>query len=96
MNEDFKRLSTGFDISTHRLLNFIIAGLQQRIADETGLKLEAVGKTVSGNVIKVDLIGQSILTNDSDAEDLAGKVDTLMNSLKNPNELLNMVNNASA
>lgn len=81
-----------FEISNHSFVNQLIAGLQGRVSQTApGLKVIPVGKTSSQGKIELTLMGQVTLEDTDSVESATEKTRQLMDSLKNPANLLSLL-----
>ncbi len=79
----------GLDLGNHGFFSKIAAAIQTKIAADTGLSLQLVGKTTTATKISATLLGQS---SDPDLiPDLERKVRESMQDLKNPSALTGLL-----
>ena len=92
VSNQVKSIGDHFDISNHTFLNQIIGGLQNRMSRiSPDLVINPAGKTSSLGKIKLTLTGQVVLENREDIDDTSDKTRQLMDSLKNPSNLLSLL-----
>ena len=85
-------IGNGFEVSNHTFLNQLIGGLQQRVSQTApGLTISPVDKKSSKGMIELTLIGQVVLEDAESVEDAAEKTRQLLDSLKNPSNLLSLL-----
>ena len=87
-----KQIGNNFEISNHTFVNQITSGLQERVAQTVpDLKVIPTGKKASKGNISLTLIGQITLEDAESVESADEKVRQLMDSLKNPSNLLSLL-----
>ena len=92
VSEQLVPIDSGFDVSNHTFVNQIMNGLQQEITETVpDLIITPMGKEASKGKISVMLKGQITLANAEDMDNVNEKVHQLMNSLKNPSNLLSLL-----
>lgn len=90
VSDQSKHIENQFVISNHAFINQIASGLQKRLKQEIpGLTLSLGGKSESGNVIKLVLSGATVV--EGELEEAENKVRMTMDKLKNPSELLAII-----
>lgn len=95
VSEQLVPISNGFDVSNHTFVNQIMNGLQQEITETVpDLTIIPMDKKASKGKISVTLKGQIILEDVADINSVDDKVRQLMNSLKNPSNLLSLLKKA--
>lgn len=92
VSDQVKSIGNNFEISNHTFVNQLIAGLQERV-DQTapGLKVIPTNKKMNQGEISLTLMGQVTLDDASQVEDTETKVRQMMDSLKNPSNLLSLL-----
>lgn len=81
--------SDQFRLSNHRFLNSIAKGISAMIAESVpGLKLQYIGKSINGDKISAVLTGEVILEDKDKLDSAVDKVNTTIQGLKNPANLL--------
>lgn len=91
-SEQTKVIENQFDVSNHTFLNQLSTGMQQRVGEVVpGLQISPIGKKASKGDISFSLVGQVTLEDETKVEDAEGKVRQLMDSLKNPSNLLTLL-----
>jgi hypothetical protein len=81
-----------FEISNHTFLNQLTTGLQGRVGETVpGLSIAPIGKKAGKGDISLTLIGQVTLEDETKVESADEKVRQLMDSLKNPSNLLSLL-----
>lgn len=89
VSDQTKMIGNRFDISNHTFLNQLTTGMQVRVGETVpGLKVTPVGKKASQGEVSLTLMGQVALDDATKVEDAEDKVRQLMDSLKNPSNLL--------
>jgi hypothetical protein len=92
VSDQVKLLKSGFEISNHTFVNQITDGLQECVETAVpGLKVSPMGKRASGHDISLTIMGQITLEDEAALEDAENKVRQLMDSLKNPTNLLSLL-----
>ena len=87
-----KLLADKFEISNHTFLNQLTSGLQERVAMAVpDLEILPMGKQDSRGDISLTIMGQITLEDEAELEDAENKVRQLMDSLKNPTNLLSLL-----
>ena len=83
--------NSGFAVSNHRFMNKIASGISTLVeANIPGLRLEYIGKSVTGNSISANLMGE-VLVDDIKLADVSDKIRGVMQELKNPSNLLSII-----
>jgi hypothetical protein len=87
-----KAIGGQFEISNHTLLNQLTTGLQERVSEIVPeLNIVPLGKKSSKGNISLTLMGQVVLEDETKVEDTGEKVRQLLDSLKNPSNLLSLL-----
>jgi len=87
-----KSLADKFEISHHTFLNQLSEGLQERVSEIVpDLVIGPMGKQDNKDNISFTLMGQVILKDEAELEDVENKVRQLMDSFKNPANLLSLL-----
>ncbi len=91
-SDSIKPTQNGFDVSNHKFMNQLATGLQSRVEETVpDLTMVPTGKTASKGIVSFTLVGQVTLS-DADAKDSVNdKVRQLMDTLKNPSNLLSLL-----
>jgi len=91
-SDQVERVSDHFDISNHTFVNQVVGGLQSRVGTAVpDMKLQPVGKKATRGGISLTLTGQILLDSPDDVERAKEKVQQFMDSLKNPANLLSLL-----
>lgn len=91
-SKQVKQIGDNFEISNHTFLNQIISGLQERVSETApGLRISPVGKKNSQGTIELTLVGQVTLEDADSVETATDKTKQLMDSLRNPSNLLSLL-----
>lgn len=81
-----------FEVSNHVFVNQLLSGLQDKVGNTVpGLKILPSGKNMSQGQVSVVIGGEIVLENSEDRETAEEKVKQLMDSLKNPANLLSLL-----
>lgn len=84
-----ERIKNNFEVSNHTLLNSVISGLRGEIKQiHPDLVLQLANKKSVRGEVSLILKGQVTL---DDSEDVKDKVKQLINSLKNPSNLISLL-----
>jgi hypothetical protein len=86
-----KSVNANHQISHHRFLNSIAAGIVEMIEDQTDLKLTSGGKVDSGTQITLTLTGQKTVADEEELERVSNKVRQQFDALKNPADLESLI-----
>jgi len=92
VSDQAKMVGNHFEISNHTFLNQLTTGLQERVdVAVPGLKVIPIGKKASVGNISLSLTGQITLGDETKVAEADEKVRQLMDSLKNPSNLLSLL-----
>jgi hypothetical protein len=92
VSNDIKAIGNNFEVSNHTFLGQISSGIQGRVGETvSGLKVVPTGKKAARGDISVTLVGQVTLEKSDDVETANEKVRQLMDSLKNPSNLISLL-----
>lgn len=93
IQEQIKSIDNNFEVSNHTFINQLMSGLQARITETVpDLKLRPTGKKASKGQITLTMVGQvTIDPIAGDIDSVDDKIRQLMDSLKNPTNLIEMI-----
>ena len=89
-----KAVSNNFEISNHAFVNQLVAGLQKKIGIAVpGLTVGSSAKEATKGKISMIVTGQIIVDDSESLSDVDERVRQVMNSIKNPADLISMIRN---
>ncbi len=92
LSDQMKHVNSGLDLSVHSFFNAVAATIQKKIEKDAGIKLSLQNKAVTGKgKISAVLIGQTIDADPKEIERTEERVRKIMQDLKNPVNLLDML-----
>ena len=92
VSEQLVSINNNFDVSNHTFVNQLMSGLQQEITETVpNLTIVPIGKEASRGKISVKLVGQITLEDAESMDSVDDKIRQLMDSLKNPADLLSLL-----
>lgn len=87
-----EQISEKFDVSNHIFLNMVSNGIQQKTEQLVpDLLLVPINKKMSKGEISMTLVGQVVLDDANDINNVDNKIRQMMDSLKNPSNLLSLL-----
>lgn len=87
VSDQLKKIKNGFDNSNHSFMAQLVSGLQERIAEASGLDVQAVGKQAIVGQMSLNVTGSKIVDSEEEMERIKDRVRQTMDSLKNPSSL---------
>lgn len=87
VSEQLGTMQRGFAVSPHTFMKQLSEGLQQHLQKRVpGLQVGISGKNVTGQIITLKVTGTA-----QNSENVGDQVRQIMNELRTPNELLNLL-----
>lgn len=93
VSEQLNKIKDGFDNSNHSFVTRLMSGLQARIGEViTDMPMTPAGKQATVGHISVNIIGSKTVEDEAELEEHKQKARQLMDMLKNPSSLIELLN----
>lgn len=92
VSDQLKTVLSHFEVSNHRFLNMIAAGVQNKLQQNIpDMQLKISGKSQDGTIIKLRITGTKITKDADDFDRVSNNVRHTIDGLKNPSDLLSIL-----
>lgn len=92
VSDQVKAVQLGFDAGTHSFFTKLATALQQRIATDTGVQVDLVGKSIVGKGgMSAALVGEFTDNDSEKVAEVGQRTRDLMAELKNPSSLVDLL-----
>ena len=90
-SQQLKVIGGNFELSNNKFFNAIAAAVAEKIGVDAGIRVQLVGRSNRRGSIEAVLVGEKLVADAGELDQLGKDVDVSMADMKNPSEFVGML-----